>query len=286
MIVLEFKRASEADFELVYGAFTTGFSDYIIKREISREQFEKNFFGPEGNSPAHSFVALDGNKPAGIVLGGIKDYEGVRTMRCGAMAVHPDYRRQGIGEKLMALHREEAVAQGCRQLFLEVISSNDRAVALYKKLQYEKVYDLEYFTLDAAGLLERVPGEAADIRPVGIEALHCVRRQLRDVHINWQNDADYIEKMEEPVFYGAFDGEKPAGLICLQKSGKVKLLWVDPDHRHRGIGTDLLIKAVAALGLSGVNLSMPNNAALRGFAMRSGFKKDAISQYEMYRPLE
>lgn len=284
--MLSYRKGSEVDFGLVYEAFTIGFSDYIIKLEISRELFEKNFFGPEGNSLGHSFIAMDENKPVGIVLGGIKVYEGIKTMRCGTMAVHPDYRRQGIGEKLMALHKEEGVRQGCKRLFLEVIVGNDRAVDMYKKLQYEKVYDLEYFTLEDAGLLEKIQMETVSIRPAGIEDLHRVRQQIRDVHINWQNDIDYIEKIEEPVFYGAFDADRLVGLICLQKSGRVKFLWADADYRHRGIGTNLISKAISELGLTKVTISMPNNASLRGFVTCLGFKKDAISQYEMYHVLK
>ncbi len=284
--MLSFKKASEVDFGLVYEAFNIGFSDYIIKAEISREMFLKNFFGPEGNSLDHSFVALDENKAVGLVLGGIKVYEGMKTMRCGTMAVHPDYRRQRIGEQLMALHKEEAVRQGCRWLFLEVISSNDRAANLYRKLGYEKVYDLEYFTLEAAELQERSCPETAEIRPAGLHQLYQARQQLRDVHINWQNDVEYIEKLEEPVFFGAYEGERLSGLLCLQKTGRVKFLWVDADSRHQGLGTNLIRFAVKELELAKIHISMPNNASLRGFVTRLGFKQDPITQYEMYQILK
>ena len=51
-----------------------------------------NVFGSEGNLLEHSFLALEEGKPVGVILGGIKDYESIKTMRCGTLAVHPNYR--------------------------------------------------------------------------------------------------------------------------------------------------------------------------------------------------
>lgn len=145
--MIQYKRCSEVSIDLVYEAFKDGFSDYIIKMEVSIEDFIKRFFGPEGNSLKHSFLALDGNKSVGVILGGIKDYEKIKTMRCGTLAVHPNYRGIGVSQKLFELHKEEALQNECKQLFLEVIVGNDRAIHFYTKLGYEKVYDLSYLSL-------------------------------------------------------------------------------------------------------------------------------------------
>ena len=74
----------------------------------------------------HSFLALDGDKSVGVILGGKKDYESIKTMRCGTLAVHPNYRGIGVSQKLFELHKEEAVQHGCKQLFSS--QGNDRAI--------------------------------------------------------------------------------------------------------------------------------------------------------------
>ena len=48
-------------------------------------------------------------------------------MRCGTLAVHPNYRGVGVSQKLFELHKE-ALQNECKQLFLEVIVGNDRAI--------------------------------------------------------------------------------------------------------------------------------------------------------------
>ncbi len=100
----------------------------LLKWKFQSEDFIKRFFGAEGNSLKHSFVALDGNKSVGVILGGIKDYENIKTMRRGTLAVHPNYRGIGVSQKLFELHKDEAIQNGCKQLFLEVIVGNDRAI--------------------------------------------------------------------------------------------------------------------------------------------------------------
>ena len=63
--------------------------------------FYTTFLGPEGNLLEHSFLALEEGKPAGVILGGIKDYESIKTMRCGTLAVHPNYRGIGVSQNYL-----------------------------------------------------------------------------------------------------------------------------------------------------------------------------------------
>jgi ribosomal-protein-alanine N-acetyltransferase len=49
------------------------------------------------------------------------------------IATHPDFRRQGIGEKLLLAALLTARAEGARRAFLEVRASNRAAMELYEK---------------------------------------------------------------------------------------------------------------------------------------------------------
>lgn len=280
--MISYKKCSEVDRNLIYDAFNIGFSDYIIKTEIPKEIFISRFFGTEGNGFEQSFIALDGSKAIGVALGGVKDYEGIKTMRCGSLAVDPKYRGKGISQNLMKLHKEEAVKQECKQSFLEVLVGNDRAINFYKKLGYEKIYDLSYFTLNDLSTIKANNKLKLDIKTSSIEELKLIRKKIKDVHINWQNDIEYIEKSEGQLTLGAYINNKIAGIISINKNTKISFIWVENALRHKAIGTSLLISAAKELNVRKVSIGIPNNSSIQGFITHIGFKKNAISQYEMF----
>ncbi|HDR4601618.1 MULTISPECIES: GNAT family N-acetyltransferase [Bacillus cereus group] len=279
--MIQYKRCSEINIDLVYEAFKDGFSDYIIKMEVSKGDFIKRFFGLEGNSLEHSFLALDGDKPVGVILGGIKDYENIKTMRCGTLAVHPNYRGVGVSQKLFELHKEEALQNECKQLFLEVIVGNDRAIRFYNKLGYEKVYDLSYYNLkDMTKIIHR-ECKGIEVKQLEFPAFKVEIQKWLHFHINWQNDMDYIEKTNH-TFYGAYIGNDLKGSICINEQGKISFIFIDKEYRNRGIGSKLLQVARDELNLESLLISFPNNSLLEGFVKKTGFEKNSLAQYEMY----
>lgn len=80
-------------------------------------------------------VALEGDRVVGYV--GSQTVLGWTDMM--NLAVHPDFRRRGIGEGLVAALEEELKKQGSQQLTLEVRASNESAKALYSKLGFREV---------------------------------------------------------------------------------------------------------------------------------------------------
>lgn len=56
--MIQYKRCSDVNIDLVYEAFKVGFSDYIIKMEVSKGDFIQRFLGPEGNLLEHSFLCF------------------------------------------------------------------------------------------------------------------------------------------------------------------------------------------------------------------------------------
>lgn len=55
------------------------------------------------------------------------------------LAVHPDHRRRGLGEALLARSFEICATAGIKKSFLDVKVSNDPALALYRKFGYKKI---------------------------------------------------------------------------------------------------------------------------------------------------
>jgi ribosomal protein S18 acetylase RimI-like enzyme len=68
----------------------------------------------------------------------------------GGVGVVTSARRSGVGEALMGAVHEQARERGVKRVWLEVIVENTGASALYEKLGYEVVQDVEVWMLDGA----------------------------------------------------------------------------------------------------------------------------------------
>jgi ribosomal-protein-alanine N-acetyltransferase len=87
------------------------------------------------NKLAFWLVATEGETVAGYI-GSQTVMEETDMMN---VAVHPDFRRQGIAEALVNGLVEHLKAMGSRCLTLEVRASNAPAIALYEKLGFTEI---------------------------------------------------------------------------------------------------------------------------------------------------
>jgi ribosomal-protein-alanine N-acetyltransferase len=90
------------------------------------------YFELTDNLASRCWVAeLDGRVAAMLVGWLIVDEIHIATI-----ATHPDFRKQGIGEKLLLFTLQSAKAEGAVSSFLEVREGNDAAMTMYHKLGY------------------------------------------------------------------------------------------------------------------------------------------------------
>jgi [ribosomal protein S18]-alanine N-acetyltransferase len=84
------------------------------------------------NPASRCWVAeLDGRIAAMLVAWFIVDEIHIATI-----ATHPDFRKQGIGKKLLLFTLQSAKDEGAVSSFLEVRESNDTALMMYRKFGY------------------------------------------------------------------------------------------------------------------------------------------------------
>ncbi len=284
--MIMYKNCSEATDDQIYEAFSKGFSDYMIKIVMEKDDMLERFFGPEGNEKELSCIALDGDRGVGLILGGIRVLNGIKTMRCGTMCIAPDYRGKGISQKLIDFHKEKGLQKGCKQMFLEVIVGNDRAIHFYEKNGYEKVYDLEYFNIPKVELTKMsvLPiEENYEIKQVGYYDVLSYRKELFDLHLPWQSDIEYYKSMKGR-YYQAFDGDKIMAACGIYK-GSLFFLHVKPEFRGLGIGMAVLFEVLKNESFESIRMTLANNAVMRSFCKHIGMKKNELMQYEMYLPL-
>ena len=116
-------------------------ADHVVQvAELERlcfsDPWSENSVAAELRNPlALWLVALDGNRVVG--------YIGSQTVPDESdmmnVAVHPDCRRQGIGEALVLELARALKARSSNSLTLEVRASNAGAISLYEKLGFTQV---------------------------------------------------------------------------------------------------------------------------------------------------
>lgn len=120
-----FRRMLVEDIPAVHEIDTLSFSLPWTERSFRFELTQ--------NPVSRAWVAeVDGRIAAMLVLWFIVDEAHIATI-----AVHPDFRRQGIGEQILCHALRAAEGEGARRAFLEVRAGNAAAQAMYKKYGFE-----------------------------------------------------------------------------------------------------------------------------------------------------
>lgn len=98
------------------------------------------------------FLLYQGDSIVAYAKGHIVDYAGDRFLACEGVAVHPEFRRGGIG-KLLATHREEwSKEQGATFALLGTAVKAKKAVAFhhrngYKDWRYSHSWNRNYYSI-------------------------------------------------------------------------------------------------------------------------------------------
>jgi ribosomal protein S18 acetylase RimI-like enzyme len=277
-----YRLLTAADFHPLYECFLEAFSDYQINLQMTEEQFEQRV-KRDGVELELSAGAFDNERMIGFYMNGRGMWHGQATAYDAGTGVVPAYRRSGVAIQLFDFIAPRLKERGIKQYLLEVITSNERAVALYRKLGFE-----ETRTLAALRANEAVK-TAGDVEGVSIRQMDepdwDVFCAYWDGEPSWQNSMDAVERIRNQCqIVGAFVDEKCVGYgIVFKPSGILMQLAVAQEFRRRGIGRRILAS------LSGDRVLKTNNVEekLKGtleFYKECGFEI-VLRQFEMIRSL-
>ncbi len=86
------------------------------------------------NRVARCFVAeTEDKRVAAMIVSWIV----VDELHIATIATHPEFRRQGVGARILTAALKDASAAGVRRAFLEVRESNEVAQTMYRKFGFE-----------------------------------------------------------------------------------------------------------------------------------------------------
>jgi ribosomal protein S18 acetylase RimI-like enzyme len=128
------RSAADVPLATLVGAFNAGYSEYVIPMSIDAAAFESMIreFSIDLHRSLVLSVAGEDSVGAGVGLLGRRG----AAAWVGGLGVAPRFRRRGHGRRLLLGLLENAEAAGADEITLEVISTNDAAVALYEAVGF------------------------------------------------------------------------------------------------------------------------------------------------------
>lgn len=124
-----------------------GFSDYL--RPINMTEDALNHRLTSLNlSGEYSVVAVEEGIFKGVALYGYHEFGGVKQAWIGGLAVHPKYRKEGVGIAIMNHLEEISKELTIDTITMEVISENQRAINLYLKENYTIAREVSFLKGD------------------------------------------------------------------------------------------------------------------------------------------
>ncbi len=120
--------------------------------EIERHSFptpwsEASFRHELLDNPYSQLFVMKGSRVPGVVAYAcvwVVDQE----LRINNIAVHPRWRRKGIGTRMLRFLLDHAARHGCREATLEVRPSNEPAIRVYDKAGFRPIGRRKNYYLD------------------------------------------------------------------------------------------------------------------------------------------
>src|SRR5205807_2562 len=109
----------EAYFSRLYDAFILAFSDYVVPFALTEVQF-RNHIVLNAVDLDSTIGCVDGENLIGFSLNGFGEWLGKSTVYDAGTGVIPDFRRQGVSQKMFDLMLPIFKEKGVEQCLLEV----------------------------------------------------------------------------------------------------------------------------------------------------------------------
>jgi ribosomal protein S18 acetylase RimI-like enzyme len=172
--VVELKPAEALDGEALAALFTAGYEGYWFPIAVDAPAFALMVETTDVDLRL-SRVATEDGEPVAIALVARRGTGGW----IGGMGVVASHRRRGIGEATLVAALDAARAAGIERVTLEVLEQNEPARRLYERLGFERIRDLEVWSVPAG------PGEPHE---VDAAAAHAWLRAHRHEAEPWQRE--------------------------------------------------------------------------------------------------
>ncbi|MDL2289396.1 GNAT family N-acetyltransferase [Clostridia bacterium OttesenSCG-928-F22] len=128
----EIRNLENTSFEDLAAMWNLAYSDYIVPMHMTPEGMEA-YIKVTGVDREQSFGAFHNGALVGALFNSIETFKGEAAAYDAMTGIAPEYRGNGLFSKLFEHTKDSLKTNGITQYYLEVITTNERAYAIYKK---------------------------------------------------------------------------------------------------------------------------------------------------------
>lgn len=275
-------NASDVSESALYRGFIKAFSEYKVPFLISPEDFIIRFNHKLNVYKNLSVIALDQqDEVEGFIFHTLNNYKEIPTLYNGGTGVISDKRNSGLGVKMYEYIMPELLNTIADRIILEVVTTNDPALALYRKLGFTYLRTFKCF-------------KAKKFRAKHSNQEVVIMRNTDwdpDSYLDFQDfEASFIDNNQQVGFniknemlLEAFLHNQCVGYAIFQpRLGRITQMGVHRKHRGQGVGSRLMQEMHTYSEKKEMTiLNIPEEAEdLILFLEGQGFVNE-IDQYEM-----
>ena len=232
---MEIKTLENTSVAEITSVFNEAFQGYFIPLVFTGQTMAAKIKS-EGILLHYSVGAFEEGKLVGFILHAFEVINGVKTIYNAGTGVIAPFRGRGLTEALYRYCIPLLKQHGIGHHVLEVIDNNAPAIKIYRKIGFREMRSLAAYKgslppKDGPPFLikeiDRIPGEMVP---------------LFELEPAWQNAvASVYRDITAHTMVGVFsDGELVGFAAFVPTTARVKVCFVQPAHRRKGIGTALL----------------------------------------------
>jgi GNAT superfamily N-acetyltransferase len=246
-LALEIRALRESELPHIHGLVLDAFAVYPVPMQPSLEQLT-SMLERRGVDWPSSFGAFNGEQLVGVIMTAIDEWPALHT---GAYAILTAVRQgwQGKGV-LTALFEWLSLAldrQQVTHMQLEVLIDNPRARRAYERLGFDTERHLFCFELPRLTRPQRFR-EQLGFEVFEGEAATSVQNQRGEIWTSfwslmpaWTGSTWTVQRTSSRlVFEARWEGEVCGYAVLDPKSTELMQIAVAPDHRNKGIATELI----------------------------------------------
>jgi len=276
------KTLENTSISKILDCFNKSFSDYEVPVQLVRAQLENKILS-ENILMHYSIGAFFDDNLIGFILHGYDIMKDKQVLYNAGTGVIPEYRGNGITEKMYSFGLPRFKKEGIELIVLEALTDNNRAIKVYKRIGFEVLRTVGCYKGEISLFHSLKKPERCSIKKV--ESYNWnVLKTFWNYEPTWQNSIATIERnIENLEIWGAFENDVIVGyLIYAPDRKRIQLLAVKPDYRRKGFASLLITHLQSIYGgeFSVVNLDA-RDSVTHNFLHYSIGLKEYVKQYEM-----